>query len=388
MRKGFDVIVIGAGSVGVPIAFFLAKRGVKVLVLDKNSAVGQGQNKSAIGGVRATHSEPAKIVISKRSLDIFKNWKEIEGDDIGWKEGGYLFPVYDEELEFTLKRLLLVQKSYKLNIDWVGPEIVKELVPGINAEGLRGGVYSPEDGQVSPLKAIVAMERGAKRYGATFIYKEEVIDIIVESGKVKGVVTNKDQYYSDVVVNAGGADAREVGEIIGIDIPVYPESHEAGISAPVAQFLKPLIVDLRKGEEGKTANFYFGQNEHGSLIFCYTPLEPFIGTNRESLSEFMPIVARRLIRLIPRLKNLLIRRVWRGLYPMTPDGSPIIDKVREVEGFYLAVGMCGQGFMMGPGVGLTMSSLIVDGKADIPENLFQNLSFYRDFYASTQEKLK
>ena len=89
MSKRFDVIVIGAGSVGAPTAYFLSELGLKVLVLDELASSGQGQNKSAIGGIRATHSDPAKIQVCLQSLKIFSDWKRKIGTDIGWKEGGY-----------------------------------------------------------------------------------------------------------------------------------------------------------------------------------------------------------------------------------------------------------------------------------------------------------
>jgi sarcosine oxidase subunit beta len=205
---------------------------------------------------------------------------------------------------------------------------------------------------------------------------------------VEGVETAQGKYYSDIVVNAAGGAAAEIGRMAGIDIPVVPDSHEAGISAPMERFFDPLIVDIRPGPEGRTSNFYFGQNERGQVIYCYTPITPIVGTNKSVTSEFMPVISRRLIDLIPRLKNMLVRRVWRGLYPMTPDGIIILDKVREVEGIYLAVGMCGQGFMLGPGVGLNMAKLIVHGKPEIDPEVFSSIGFYRDFHAKRAEALK
>jgi sarcosine oxidase subunit beta len=154
------------------------------------------------------------------------------------------------------------------------------------------------------------------------------------------------------------------------------------------RFFHPLIVDLRPGPEGRTKNFYFGQNDRGQVIFCYTPLQLILGENRENTSEFMTVLARRMIDLIPRLKNMLVRRVWRGLYPMTPDGVIILDHVKEVKGFYLAVGMCGQGFMLGPGVGLNMANFILRGTPVIPQEIWNSISFYRDYYAGRKEALK
>jgi sarcosine oxidase subunit beta len=388
MKKNYDAIVIGAGSVGVPTTYFLAKEGYEVLCIDKNFAPGQGQNKAAIGGARATHSDPAKIKICQASLEFFSTWEEKYGTNIGWKKGGYCFPVYGEEDELMLKNILQTQKKFNLKIDWVDADKIKEIIPGINPEGLIGGTFSPDDGQVSPLLTISHVANVSKNLGTTFKFREIVKNLIIKRGKIKGVKTDEREYYSDVVVNASGANASEICKMAGSDISVIPDSHEAGISAPVEKFLDPLVVDLRPGREGKTENFYFGQCHEGQIIFCYTPLVKFEGTDRRQTSEFMPIVARRLVEVIPRLKNIMIRRVWRGLYPMTPDALPIIGKAPNVEGFYLGIGMCGQGFMMGPGAGKNLAKLIATGKPAMDEKIFNTLSPERNFYTSKEEALK
>ena len=387
-RNSYDVIIVGSGSVGNPTACFLAQEGQKVLVVERRPASGQGDNKAAIGGVRATHSDPAKILTCLESLEIFTSWKETYGFDIGWKTGGYCFPVYTGAIETTLKGILPIQKEFGLNIDWVDADAVAGIVPGINREGLRGGTYSPEDGQISSLLAPVAFEREAKQNGAEYHFGEKVVGYVSEGERITGVNTDRGTYHAGTVVLAAGADAAGHGEALGIEIPVTPDSHEAGISAPVAPFLDPLVVDLRPGVEGRTANFYFGQNHEGQIIFCYTPKELFVGDDRESISEFLPILANRMISLLPRLKNLLIRRVWRGCYPMTPDGIPIVDRVPGLEGLILAVGMCGQGFMMGPGIAKNVTSMIVKGKPTLPENVHKAWRFDRDFYAARTEALK
>ena len=392
MSKKYDVIIIGAGSVGTPASYFLAKSGLNVLVIDELASAGQGQNKSAIGGVRATHSDPAKIQICLESLKIFSNWEKNTGTDIGWKKGGYCFPAYRTIEEDIFKSILPIQKKSGLKIDWYDSEYIKKIVPGINEKGLKGGTFSPNDGQVSPLLASESFFYEAMNCGAEFKFKEEVIGLITEPkfGKitVKGVKTTKNTYYSDSVVNASGANATKLSKMAGLNIPVNPDSHEAGITAPIKQFLKPLVVDIRPGLEGKTANFYFGQNSEDQIIFCYTPLKIFPGTNRNSTSEFMPVMAKRMVDLIPRFKNLTIRRLWRGLYPMTPDGVAVVGKTKNVDGLYLGIGMCGQGFMMGPGVGQNLTSLITKGKPIIKKEVFDLLSPDRNFYSGKKEALK
>jgi sarcosine oxidase, subunit beta len=388
MAKTYDAIVVGGGSVGVPSAYSLASRGLKVLVLDRRSAVGQGENKCAIGGVRATHSDPAKIVLCTRSLEVLTTWKDKYGDEIGWKPGGYCFPVYSEKLEATLRGLFPIQQKYGLVNKWISPEEVDELVPGINRKELRGGTWSPGDGQVSSIMLPVVLMRHAMRMGAQFQMSERVTGYLQEGGAIKGVKTDKDTYLAPHVVVATGSDAAHDGEMLGIKLPVTPDLHEAGITAPIEQFIKPLVVDMRPGPEGKTLNFYFGQNHEGQIIFCYTPKPIILGQDKHNTSEFLPILAARMIDLVPRLRHMLVRRTWRGCYPTTPDGVPIIDNVESIKGLTLAVGMCGQGFMLGVGVGQEVASLALDDKTSLPAEAHAAVKFSRDFWAGKTEALK
>ena len=373
---------------GNPTAYFLAREGLRVLVLDELASSGQGQNKAAIGGVRATHSDPAKIRLCQRSLEIFSTWRERTGTDIGWKQGGYCFPAYDDHVETTLRSLLPVQHRHRLNIDWVDAERLRRLVPGIEPDGLRGGTFSPEDGQVNPLRAAESFTREARRAGAVYRYHEPVRTLVLRGNTVVGLSTDRAEYRAESVVVASGVRAGEVCATAGLEVPILPESHEAGISAPVRPFLGPLVVDLRPGPEGKTTNFYFGQDAEGQIIFCYTPRVPIAGENRASTYEFMPIAAARLVQLIPRLKNLTIRRVWRGLYPMTPDGSPLVGRAPNLEGLVLGVGMCGQGFMLGPGVGANLASLVAHGRPLVEPEVLDLVNPSRDLYGGKREALR
>jgi len=387
MADTFDVLVIGAGSVGLPTALFLAEAGLSTAVIDRHPSAGQGENKAAIGGARATHSDPAKILLGEESLRFFSQWQAEYGTSIGWKMGGYLFPVYREGDAETLKNLLPLQKGYGLDIDWIDSDEVAECIPGITRKNLLGGTYSPGDGQVSPLLTNNALYLEVRKAGCVFFFNERITGLTVRAGTVTGITTDKRTLKAAAVVNAAGAEARDVAALAGVEVPVKPEIHEAGITSPMEQFLMPLVVDMRPGEEGKTSNFYFGQNDEGAVIFCYTPIQPKIGLEREGTSEFLPVVARRLISLLPRLKDALVRRTWAGHYPMTPDGLPIVGEAPGVEGFYLAAGMCGQGFMLGPGVGRNIAALITEGKPFIEESAFNTLNPGRPFSVERAEIL-
>jgi len=372
-----DVIIIGAGSVGVPTAMALAELGIKPLVIDMHPSPGQGENKHAIGGIRATHSDPGKILTGRRSLEIFATWQDRFGDDIEWLKGGYVFPVYRKKDEQLLKGLLPVQKEFGLNIDFIEPQSIQQLVPGINPKGLRGGTYSPEDGSISPLLAVNAFYQRALEIGATFCFKEKINRILVKNKKISGVVTDKNTYHAPVVVDAAGPFSPELCKTVKVEIPVISDSHEGAITEPVQPFFQCMVVDMRPAPGSK--NYYFYQNKHGQVVFCITPDPPIIGKDKRETSEFLPQVCTRMIQLLPRLKNLRVRRTWRGLYPMTPDGSPLVGWNRKVKGLLHATGMCGQGLMLAPGVGEVVARMVAGNTTASDDLILKEFSPYRKF---------
>jgi len=377
MNRLYDLIVIGAGSIGVPVATEFAKQGQSVLVIDSLSSPGQGQDKKAIGGIRATHSDKGKILVSQRSIEIFSHWKEMYGDDIQWISNGYSFPAYSRKDENLLRDLMNIQQSFGLNIKWLAPEEYRELNPGITMEGLRGSTYSPDDGSASPLLFTQSCYFKAVGYGAEFRFNETVLGFHIEANKITSVRTDKGVYHSAHVLNTAGSFAREVSQMAGIDIPVNPDSHEAGISEPVKPFMGPMVVDIRKGRGSK--NFYFYQASEGQVVFCMTPDPPVWGVESGATSRFLPMVARRMIKIMPMLTNLKVRRTWRGQYPMTPDGFPIVGKMKELENFCQAVGMCGQGFMLGPGIAELMYRIVTENYGPDDPEILKNFDPYRDF---------
>ncbi|HSL60780.1 MAG TPA: FAD-dependent oxidoreductase, partial [Desulfotignum sp.] len=256
----FDVIVIGAGSVGVPTAMALAEEKLTVLTIDALASPGQGQNKKAIGGIRATHSDQGKITTCLRSIEIFSTWQEMYGDDISWIQNGYSFPAYTDADAQKLKDLMKIQKSFDLDIAWLSAEEYQKIVPGINMDGLRGSTYSPRDGSASPLRAVNAFYFKSLEYGARYRFWEKVTRIEILGPEEIRVTTDKDVYTAATVINAAGNYARQIGQLVGIDLPVEPDSHEGAITEPVQRFFGPMIVDLRPCHDPATedsANYYF-----------------------------------------------------------------------------------------------------------------------------------
>ncbi len=370
-----DVVIIGAGSVGLPLAYYLCLQNADVLVIDKNPSPGQGENKAAIGGVRASHSEPVKILAAKRSIEILK---EMEKEyDIELKKGGYLFLARDDTtlsvLESTRETLLRFGVSSSL----LKPEDLGQVVPGINRSLYKGGLFSPDDINISPLKAAYRFYLKARGLGVRFQFDEPVMGFESRKNRVLSVKTKKREYSAASFVLANGAGVAETGRMLGIEVPVHSDSHEAGISALYRQAIGPMIVDTSPDADRVSRTFYFTQNGAGALIFCYTPYSSLYGTH--ATSQFGTSIARRLIETIPTLGNVYVRRTWRGYYPNTPDGIPIADRADEYENLYILGGMCGQGVMLGPGLAESFARFVASGIPLLPDEYWKMLSFHRKY---------
>jgi len=354
--KTYDIVVAGAGSVGVPLSWQLASRGFKVAVLDHEPSWGRGQNRAAIGGLRATHSDPAKIRICLESISIMSTMKEEHGFDVEWYKGGYLYVAYDEERRSAFMNLLESQKNEGLAVDWAGPDVISELAPGISREGLLGGIFSPGDGFASPLMTGTAFHKLAMEAGAEFFFNTRIESVDMEEDRVVSMSGGGETWSAPLFINAAGAEAADLASLAGVDIPVHPDCHEAGVTEPVRRFMEPMVVDIRPDSE--SGNYYFYQANTGQVVFCITPRPQVWGRDKDSTSSFIPLCAGRMLKLYPRLRNLRVRRTWRGMYPMTPDGLPIVGYPEKAKNFLQAVGMCGQGFMMGPGLGRILAETI------------------------------
>ncbi|MBF0529712.1 MAG: FAD-binding oxidoreductase [Deltaproteobacteria bacterium] len=383
MSKTYDLIIIGGGSIGIPAALETTKLKYSVLVIDSLPSPGQGENKKAIGGIRATHSDACKISLCQRSIEIFSRWKETYGTDIHWRSNGYSYPAYTEEDETNLRNLMKVQKSFGLNIKWISPEEYQAVNPRINMTGLRGSTFSPEDGSASPLLFVESCYDQAVKAGAEFRFKEKVRGFQIKNNQIEAVETDKGRYACGRVLNAAGIYAKEIAQMAGLDSPVYPDSHEGCITEPVKPFVGPMVVDIR--HRPGSANFYFYQAMGGQVIGCLTPDPPDLGADRRATSRFLPMYARRMVEVMPCLANLKVRRTWRGLYPNTPDGFPMVGQMKEVPNFYQSVGMCGQGFMLGPGLGELLGRMLTNQSTAHDLKVLNRFDLYRKFTDS--EKL-
>ncbi|OPX18527.1 hypothetical protein BXT86_00790 [candidate division WOR-3 bacterium 4484_100] len=367
MNNTADAIIIGGGIIGCATGYYLTKKGLKVYLFEKDYLTA-GSTGRCIGGIRQQFSTELSIRVAMESM---KRFKELQAEqDIEFYQGGYLFLAHSKEKIETYKKLITLQRKLGLDVEFVDVKQITEIVPGINTEGLLGGAYCPSDGQANPFLVVDAYAREIKKHGAVFTQKE-IIKLGIENGKVVSVKTdNNENFYAPVVVNTTGPFIKKFSLQFGIDIPIYPERHEALITEPIDRIFDPMIVDYR--DDG----CYFNQKfNNGSIIGCYTPKPNVPGLSLNSSFTFLKEMGRRMARILPKLRNIKIIRQWSGSYSMTPDGNPILDKT-DIKGLFIIGGMCGHGFMLGPEIGRLSAELITGGP--IPYDI-SSFSLKRDF---------
>lgn len=363
MSKTFDAIVIGGGIIGTAAGYHLSKRGLKVLLLEKDY-LAAGSTGRCITGIRQQFSTPATIQTAMESVRMFRSMKEELELDVEWKNSGYIFLAHSEDMVEMFKKNIAIQKTFGLDVEFISADECKKIVPLLDADGLIGGAWCPSDGQANPFLVVRGYVDGIRRNGGEVKIASEVIRISVEKGKVRSVSTSGgDTYSAPRILNAAGPWAKNVGALAGVALEVEPDRHEALITEGVRYMGVPMLVDYRKD------GGYFVQRVTGQFIGCFTPEKRVPGFSRESTLEFLVEMSRRMCRLIPAIKQVAVLRQWAGSYSMTPDGSPIVGET-DVKGFYCCVGMCGHGFMLGPALGKFIAQYMTEGSWSIPMEEF------------------
>lgn len=370
MTKTADVAIVGAGIIGAAIGYYLARRGRKVIVLERDFPC-SGSTGRCIGGIRAQFTHDLTVRVMLESVRMFAELDQELGRDVEWYQGGYLFLAFDEVRKQAFLRAIAIQRTYGLKVSFVSPEECCRIAPGLNPEGLIGGAYCPTDGQANPFKVTYGYLEGIRRLGGQVLVRTEVKAANLRGDRIVSLMTqNGDEVFADRFVNAAGCWADEVGAMAGVRVPVSADRHEALVTEAVEQCLDPMLVDYRPD------GCYFVQNYGtGHFIGCYTPVPLVPGHSVEASDEFITEMPRRMVRLVPKLADVRVLRQWAGSYEMSPDGNPICGPT-PIENFYVATGMSGHGFMFGPAIGRFMAELIDCGRTTLDLSDFR---LERDF---------
>lgn len=364
MKKTADAIIIGGGVIGCSVAYHLSKVGMRTLVIEKDYLCA-GSTGRCLGGIRQQFSSESSILTAIDSIASFKTMSDELGISVEWHEGGYIFLAHSETQKQAYLEVMKIQRRLGVNVSFVSVAQVEEIVPGINPEGLLGAAYCPNDGQANPFLVVKGYADAVRRLGGEILLRTEVVKVNKSGDRVTSVTTSSGrEYHSRIVVNAAGPYAGIVSEMCGLKLPIFPERHEALITEGVEKLFEPMLVDYR--EDGC---YFLQRHSTGQFLGCYTPTPPHYGIRTDTSYEFLTEMPRRMARLVPALSSVSVLRQWAGCYEMTPDGNPLVGST-DVEGFYVACGMCGHGFMFAPSIGKSLAELITSGKTSVPIDEF------------------
>ncbi len=350
MKKGYDVVIVGGGIVGCATAFELAKRGVKDILLLEKRFLTAGATGRCGAGIRQQWGSELNARIALESTRIFEELEEYTGYEksVGLHQGGYLLVAYtDKEWEQFQKNL---EVQHRLGIDSCAltPAEMKEKVPFLNLDGVRGGAFCQKDGHADPFHCTQAYAMGAKRMGVDIETYCEVTGFRTKGGAIAGVETAKGYVEAKTVINCANTRAPELARLVGEEIPVHAERHQALVTEPVAPLIDCMVMAFSR-------SYYVQQTPHGSFVMGIGPKEA-PSHNFQSSWQFLEHNCAVMCEALPILRKLRVVRQWAGQYDMSPDANPIIGEAESCRSFYTMCGFSGHGFMVSPRVAIMMAN--------------------------------
>lgn len=348
------ILIVGAGVTGCSIAYNLAKKGVQNITVIEKNFLTSGATGRCGAGVRQQWQTKANCIMAKHSIEFFEHAKETLAydGDIEFKQEGYLILATTKEEDEQFAKNVVLQNSLGIPAKKLTPDEALKIVPHLNKNSFISATYCQTDGHLNPFKMTDAYYQAAKRLGAVFHFFEEVKSISHEHNQYT-VVTTKGTYQADILINAAGGYSREIGLMLGLDIPVYAEKHEILVTEPIAKMQGPMVMSFSK-------NLYCQQVPHGSFLMGRTTPKQPIGHEIDSTHEFLDEMAKTIDDILPKIGELRVIRQWAGSYNMSPDKQPIICESPELKDFYMACGFSGHGFMFAPMTGILVSEMILN----------------------------
>jgi len=357
LGKKADIVIIGGGIVGISIAYYLAKNSRLDILLLEQELLAQASTGLSVGGIRQQFSHPANILLSQETLQLFKKFPAEFGIELDIKQTGYLFLATKPATWQDFLASVAVQQQYDVPVEVLSPDSIKSLWPFLKVNDLMGGTFCREDGYTDPYFVTRTIAGAARKMGVKIHEKTRVESIQVKKGRIRGVKTSRGDVSTPMVVNAAGPWGGEVAAMAGHSMPVKPFRRQVFISrkfGPIPGLL-PLIID-------QDALFYFRKEGPGILMGKSDRHEPS-SFNTHTDREFLEQVIQAALHRCPILEQAEILRGWGGLYAVTPDENPVIEKSEDPAGYYCAIGFSGHGFQHGPAVGRILSDIILDRDA-------------------------
>jgi len=345
------VVIIGGGVIGLSTAYHLAHAGVTDVVLIEKSEFGSGSTCKAAGGVRAQFSEAVNIELGARSLKTFETFKATFDQEIDLHQVGYLFLLEKPEHVEAFERNVALQNEMGVPSRLIDVAEAKALSPLISTEGLLAAAYSPTDGHCTPESVVNGYAGAARRAGARLVRNCAVTAIDSSGGTLTQVVTEKGAIATDAVICTAGAWSKDLGAMVGVDLPVEPLRRQILTTEPMPGLdpHTPFTIDF-------STSFYFHGEGQGLLLGMSDPHES-PGFKLTVSDEWLAGLGEAIGRRAPDISEVGLCAGWAGLYEMTPDHNALIGEAEGVSRFLYATGFSGHGFLMGPAVGEVVRDL-------------------------------
>ena len=353
-----DVVIIGGGVMGTSTAYHLARRGVKhVVLVEKEPFFGVMSTGQCAGGIRHQFSSEINIRLSLESIRMMERFPEEMGQDIDLRFIGYFFLLTREEDVVEFRNNVTLQHSLGVMTEWLEPDDLASRVPLMSLDGVLAATVYERDGLVDPSSLVQGYVSNARRLGARLFEDAEAVDVQAASGRIKAVETKQGVIETPVVVNACGAWAPQIGDMLGVDIPIQPVRRQIVVTTPISEMPPdfPFVIFFHE-------SLYFHPEGEGILTGKSNPNET-PGYKLDVDPEWEMVHMDEAMARLPVLEKAGLLSHWAGLYEVTPDAHPILGRIPTMEGFYLMAGFSGHGLMHGPIVGSLMAEEILDGRA-------------------------
>ncbi len=351
--------------VGCSIAYHLAGRGVRDVVVIERETVGSGTTSKAAGGIRAQFPTETEIRFSLEAIEVFERFEEEFGVDPGYKKIGYLFLVSDPDDLRGFEPRIALQRRLGVDVRVIAPADVKKLVPALRVDDLIAAVWGPGDGLAGPAEVTNGFAKRARQRGVTIAEGVRVTAIERAGDRVSGVTTTDGAVSAPLVINAAGPVAASVGRLAGVEIAVHPRRRHIFYTEPFPEIPGPIPLTT-----DRASGFYF-RKELEQVLLSPGDVED-IGTDFEVPVDRAKIeeAVTKAVARVPVLEQATIAGGWAGLRPLTPDDHAIIGWAPGVTGFFLAVGFGGHGFQHSPATGRHVADWIVNGTPSMDLSLF------------------
>lgn len=368
MTASPHVVVIGAGTLGMCSAHALAEQGARVTVIDAQS-IASGSSGRSVGVVGTQLTDPFEIQLRMQSVQRVRRWQERLG--LGFSPIGYLRLARTSEQMELFARSVEIQRDAGFRSRVYQANELQQLVPHLSSDGLEGGIFGPDDGFLDPHEMCTLLAQQVKKLGSEVFQFRKLLGAARTSGGYR-LDTSKGPIGCDFVVNAAGAWAPRVAEMLGQTLHIHPERHEAltiHLDAPLP-YTMPMVMDLVNGQ-GTGLNFR--HEKAGELIAeihkvsSPSPEDPD-NYNEQCEEGSKVMLAEMLIERLPDLPGARLGRGWAGLYPVTADHRPYVGPVDQSEsGLITAAGAGGYGIQLAPVIGLIVADWVLKGSpASIP----------------------